>query len=135
MNSKIIKICAISLIFCFLFSFFTFASNEEKEPQPKATYISAYSARIDHGAVTTKVNADLTGTSSVTKVKIKMELQKLSDGVYSTVETWEQTFNSRTGSMEESKITNPFSTYRLKTTFTAYTSSTSETRTYYVYDN
>ena len=81
-----------------------------------------------------KNNKLRSGTSSVTKVKIKMELQKLSDGVYSTVETWEQTFNSKSASMEESKITNPLSTYRLKTTFTAYTSSTSETRVYYAYD-
>lgn len=135
MNSKTIKVSAITLIITFLFSFFAFASDSEKEPQPKTTYISTYTATIDHGTISTTVASEMSGTSSVTKVKIKMELQKLSDGVYSTVETWEQTFNARRGIMEESKVTNPFGTYRLKCTFTAYTSSTSETRTYYAYDN
>lgn len=61
-----------------------------------------------------------------------MELQKLSSGEYSTVETWEQSFSGRSVSMEESKLTNPLSTYRLKETFTAYSGSNSETKTLYV---
>lgn len=134
MKTKILKITAISLIITLIIPFFALASDSEKEVQPKTTYISTYGAVIAHGAVTTTVSADMTGTSSVTKVKIKMELQKLSSGSYSTVETWSQTFTGRSGIMEETKITNPFSTYRLKATFTAYTSSTSETRTAYVYE-
>ncbi len=133
MNTKTVKIAAITLILALMFSVFAVASDTEKEPQPKTTYISSHTENIDKGLISTSVSAEVSCTSSVTSVKIKMELQKLSDGVYSTIETWSQTFTGRSGIMGESKTTNPFSTYRLKVTFTAYTSTTSETRTCYVY--
>lgn len=135
MNIKLIKTTAITLVLISLLSFFSFANDNESEDVSKTTYISSHIENITHGAISTTVTAKVTGTTAVTKVKIKMELQKLSSGTYSTIETWSQTFTARTGSMEESKVTNPFGTYRLKVTFTAYTSSTSETRTAYVYDN
>lgn len=134
MKTKLIKVLAVILVLISLFSFSVIASDFEKEIEPKTTYISSHSERMEQGLVSTDVYARITGTTTVTKVKINMELQKLSDGTYSTVETWTQTFTGRTGTIDDTKATNPLSTYRLKVTFTAYTSSTSETRTYYAYD-
>lgn len=111
----------------------SFADSECKEEASRYTYISTFDGTISHGLISTSVKVEVTGKSSVTKIKVKMELQKLSDGSYSTVETWEQTFYSSEALMEESKLTNPFSTYRLKATVTAYSGSNSESQTFYKY--
>lgn len=135
MKSKFFNVLAISLILIIVFSNFAIALDGDKEIEPKTTYISSHSESIVQGVLSSKVTATIYGNSSVTQVKIKMELQKLSSGSYSTIETWSQTFTGRSGALQESKATNPLSTYRLKVTFTAYTSSTSETRTVYAYDS
>lgn len=135
MKSSIKKLSSIVLIIaviCSSFALMSYANNELIESGEKLTYIDSYKGAIDHGILTTTVTAKIVGKSTVTSVKIKMELQKLSDGDYSTVKTWEQTFSGTYGSMEESKLTNPVSTYRLKATFTAYSGSNSETKTLYV---
>ena len=136
MKSKFVAICSVILVIVVAVSLLsTIVTAEDKinENGVKLTYIDSYSGSIKKGLVSTTIRAQVTGTYSVTKVKIKMELQKLSSGSYSTVETWEQTFNSISGSMEESKLTNPFSTYRLKATVTAYSGSNSESQTFYEY--
>lgn len=117
-----------------VFSVFGIANQCFEKNELRLTYIDNYDGSISKGLLSTTVSADITGKSGVTKVKIKMELQKLSDGSYSTIETWEQTFNSISGSMNESKLTNPLSTYRLKATFTAYSGSNSESKTLFVYE-
>ena len=110
-----------------------YKDGQRAGPGEKLTYIENYSGNIDKGLLSTIVSASITGKSNVTSVKIKLELQKLSGGSYSTVETWEQSFSGRSGSMEESKLTNPLSTYRLKATFTAYGGSNSESKEIYAY--
>lgn len=135
MKSKMKRLSSIVLIIaviCSSFALISYANNEFKESGEKLTYIDSYKGDIDHGILTTTVTAKIVGKSTVTSVKIKMELQKLSSGSYSTIETWEQTFYDSYGSMEKSKLTNPISTYRLKVTFTAYSGSNSETKTLYV---
>lgn len=125
-------IISLSCVFCC-----AFADNSGKEGSPeKATYIFSTTATINSGLVSTKVKGIISCYSTVTSCKIKLELQKQSDGTYSTVETWQQTFTGKTGTLEESKLTSPLSTYRLKATFTAYVGSTAaETKVVYAYDN
>ncbi len=137
MKRMILGICSVSLVVIialFVFSIFGSAEIECEKSGIRLTYIDNYRGSISKGLLSTSVYAEVTGKTGVTKVKIKMELQKLSDGSYSTIETWEQTFNSIEGSMNESKATNPFSTYRLKATVTAYSGSNSESQTFYKYE-
>ncbi len=133
MRSKISTVISLALILVLVFSVYSFGVSVISQPGEKMTYIDSYSGDIIHGVLSTTVKAGINGKASVTSVKIKMELQKLSDGSYSTVETWEQTFSGRNGSMEESKITSPLNTYRLKATVTAYSGSDSESKTFYAY--
>lgn len=103
------------------------ANETDKVSGEKLTYINGCQGQIVKKTLSTNVLATINGKPNVTSVKIKMELQKLTSGSYSTIETWEQTFSGKYGSMEKTKATNPFSTYRLKATFTAYCGSASET--------
>ncbi len=125
----------IAAVFVFtVFSVFGVAENDFEKSGVRLTYIDSYNGSISKGLFSTTVSASIIGKSGVSKVKIKMELQKLSDGSYSTIETWEQTFYTDEGSMSESKSTNPLSSYRLKATVTAYSGSNSESKTFYEYE-
>ncbi len=132
---KIIAVLLCTVAVASALSVFALAAQQEKEISPKLTYLNDYDGIIDHGTLKTVVTVRAQGKSSVTSIKIKAELQKLSSGAYSTVETWEQTFSGTSAFFEESKVTNPFSTYRLKATITAYCGSASETKTIYVYES
>lgn len=107
----------------------------QEENQPKTTYFSSALATIDVGILRTTVTGTVSGVDSVTSIKIKLELQKKSGASYSTIKTWEETFSGHNAMKIESKTTSPLSTYRLKATFTVYTSTSSETRVVYEYDN
>ena len=133
MKSKLKVLISIVLLFFNLFSTIGFTKTASNMPLEKMTYIENYSGNISQGMLSTTVKANIIGKTTVTSVKIKMELQKLSSGDYSTIETWEQTFSGRNGSMEESKVTSPLNTYRLKATVTAYSGSNSESKTFYAY--
>lgn len=133
MKAKITMVISLVMTLFVLFSTFCFGESVANVSSEKMTYIDNYSGDINQGVFSTTVQADIDGKTSVTSVKIKMELQKLSGGDYSTVETWEQTFSGRNGSMEESKVTSPLNTYRLKATVTAYSGSNSESKTFYAY--
>lgn len=132
MKKRLTCLLSVILVVSLLFSIcgiavYSFDNNV------RMTYIDSYYGNINQGLLSTKVKASISGSSSVTSVKIKMELQKLSGGAYSTVATWEQTFSGRSGSMEESKLTSSLSTYRLKATVTAYSGSNSESKEFYAY--
>ena len=58
-------------------------------------------------------------TSTSMSLKIKMELQKLKNGTYTTVETWSASKTGTTLSMSETRLINALSTYRLVVTFHA----------------
>ena len=135
---KFLKVtfCVVTIMMVLLstFSIVGYCGNESKDTGAKMTYINSYSAQLDKGTVSSTSTAKITGKSGVTSVKIKMELQKLSSGTYSTIQTWEQTFSGTSGYMQENKLTSLLSTYRLKVTFTAYSGSASETKTMYVYE-
>ncbi len=135
MRKIMVRLCSILALLALIFSLNSIqvlANNENREPSTKMTYIDLYNATIDKGIISTTVTAKITGKSNVTSIKIKMELQKLTSGTYSTIQTWEQTFSGNTGTMEKSKTTSLLSTYRLKVTFTAYCGTASETKTLYV---
>lgn len=126
---------AFALIALLLFSFgmVAYADDDGAEKLTRMNYIISHSSSITHGTLSSTMKAEAKGNSQVTKIKIKMELQKESGGSYTTVQTWEETFNSRTASKTVSKATSPFSTYRLKTTITAYAGSNTETIYLYAY--
>ncbi len=54
-----------------------------------------------------------------TSLSIKIELQKLESGVYQTIKTWTKTGTGTYLSLEETKIINIFSEYRMRATCTA----------------
>ncbi|MBQ7637825.1 MAG: hypothetical protein IJS90_02875 [Clostridia bacterium] len=68
-------------------------------------------------------------TESNMNISISMELQKFKSGTYDTIKTWNASVYGSNLDMNESRLINIFSTYRLKVTFTAAT----ETITRYAY--
>lgn len=103
--------------------------------QSKSIYISATDASISVDTYLTTVEGYVKGTSDVVRVRIILELQKKTGESYSTIKTWEKTYNAYRATMQKSKLTSPLNTYRLKATFTAYTNTSSETKIVYAYDN
>ncbi len=69
-------------------------------------------------------------TSQVsTSLKITVNLQKLKSGTYETIETWTESGTGKALELEESRLINVFSDYRIKVTCKA----GSETTTIYDY--
>lgn len=54
-----------------------------------------------------------------TSLSIKIELQQLQSGVYQTIKTWTKTGTGNYLSLEETKLINIFSEYRMRATCTA----------------
>lgn len=115
------KVCAIS-------------SADDGGVMPMSSYVDNRIVRLRISGLSAEVSGELNTSSPVIKVTIKLELQKLSSGEYKTVKTWEQTFNGTYGYLEDSAIVNPFSTYRLKGTFTAATATGAELAVSYAYE-
>ena len=135
MRFKRIIVLFLSLVFLInIASLFSSAITADQD-QPKATYIRSVDAIINVGALSTRVEGTIRADSSITSIKITLELQKKSGATYSTIKIWEETFSGHSASKVESKLTSPLSNYRLKATFTVYTSSSSETKTMYAYDS
>lgn len=104
---------------------------EESSIQPRWSYTNLTSAGL---SITTSGTAYCTtmiqGYSNVTKIHIKMTLQKYTVLWWSKVESWEQTFYDVTGEM--SKNTQVGSgRYRVKVEFTVYSGSDYEEITTY----
>ncbi len=133
MKKSIISIL-LALIMTFTIGITVFAAVADNNlVSPCYTYINGTETTFDLGTFSCSATGDICGTGAVTKVKIKLQLQKENDGVWSTVETWEKTFSGISGELSGSTSISPFSTYRLKATYTAYTSSDSESLTAYRY--
>lgn len=98
-------------------------------PEPERfTNISSFECSCYISGITLYASASLKSYGSM-YLHITIELQKLSDGTYSTIKTWT---GSKTGislGMDETKLINIFSTYRIKVTFNA----GGETHTDYAY--
>lgn len=110
------------------------SSADDGGVMPLSSYVDGRTVLLVISGLTAEVSGRLSTTSPVIKVTIKLELQKLSSGEYKTVKTWEQTFNGTYGYLEDSAIVNPFSTYRLKGTFTAATATGAELGVCYDYE-
>ena len=84
----------------------------------KYTNISTISYSLTISGINSTSKASLQAKSSMS-ISIKMELQKLKSGSYSTIKTWTASKTGLALSMEETRLINVLSTYRLKVTFTA----------------
>ena len=116
---------AVSLIMCFMLilscmSVFVSAADDSKEPEPtRFNIISTASCDIVISGINSTSFAVMQ-TATATSLKIKMELQKLKSGTYTTIETWTATrSNGASLVIEEDRLINIFSTYRLRVTFQA----------------
>lgn len=97
-------------------------SGPKKSKQVGSTF-----ATIAFSGTSTTVQGVYSGASTVSKGKITLELQKKSGSSYQTVKKWSKTVTGSSGAYSEKKVINPSATYRLKATFTLYSSSGSQT--------
>ncbi len=118
--SVLLSITIILSVLCLGFT--TFANEpiptSDDETITRYQVIGSHTSGVHISGITAICSAGL-GAKYSTNLSIVMELQKLSSGSYSTIKTWS---TSRTGTsveLEGRKTINIFSTYRLKTTFTA----------------
>ena len=129
MKKRLTKILSVILAVVAVFSFHSVAfAEEETTPETEIiieeyTTIGGTSSGITISGVTATCAASLTAKKS-TSLKIKMELQKKKSGSYETIKTWTATKTGTTLVTEQKKTINVLSTYRLKTTFTAGSEST-----------
>ncbi len=110
------------------------SSADDGGVMPMSSYVDNRIVRLRISGLSATVSGELSTVPPVIKITIKLELQKLSSGEYKTVKTWEETFNSTYAYLEDSAIVNPFSTYRLKGTFTAATATGAELAVCYAYE-
>lgn len=134
MKKSVISIL-LALVLVFTVAITAFAAiADDNLVSPCYTYIGSTDTSFTVNTFSCTATGDICGMGAVTKVNIKLQLQKENDGVWSTVETWEKTFNGVSGGLEGSATISPFSNYRLKAVYTAYTSSDSETLVAYRYE-
>ncbi len=135
MKKKIIFSLLLAIALSYCLSIFSYAKSiSDNQYEVLSMYVNKYSGSFSTSGVTCDMYASINGTPNVTKVNIKLELQKKKDGEYSTVGTWEETYNSTAGKFTKSKAISPWGEYRLKATVTAYVGSKSESITFYRYD-
>ena len=87
--------------------------------------ISKCSCSCYISGITLNASAILNAKSSMS-LSIKIEVQKLKSGAYSTVETWTASKTGTSLSLNDHRTINVFSTYRIKVTFTAGGESTTK---------
>lgn len=134
MKKSVISIL-LALVMVFTVAITAFAAiADDNLVSPCYTYIGDTDTTFTVNTFSCTCTGDITGLPSVTKVNVKLQLQKENDGVWSTVETWEKTSNTNSAILEGSATISPFSNYRLKAVYTAYTSSDSETLVAYRYE-
>lgn len=98
-------------------------TSSEDEIVNRYVYINSTYCNLSISGLTASCTSRVTAKSSKA-LSIKMELQKKSSGVYSTISTWNASKTGTTLSLSKTKTINPLSTYRLKVTFTAGSEST-----------
>lgn len=120
-NLKSKKILCVIFAIISLFNICTpvcAASSAGDEIQPLYAVIDNTTSSISISGIKATCKASVTASYS-TSLKITMELQKEKSSGYETVETWTKSGTGTYLSDNQSKTINIFSTYRLKTTFTA----------------
>lgn len=110
------------------------AIAEDNTVSPRMTYISEAGLSFAPATFSCDIVGDILGYDNVTKVYIKLELQKKVDGLYTTVSQWSDQANGNYLVLSAEDSINPLKTYRVKATFTAYSGSQSETKVLYKYE-
>lgn len=133
MSNIIKKSLSVVLIFTMLFSVFAINSSattveEENTIMPRFSTISAVATSFTISGLTSTSSVSLSAKYS-TSLYIKIELQKEKSTGYETIETWTKSGTGTHLGLEEDRLINIFSDYRIKVTCTA----GSETYTKYDY--
>ena len=127
-NSFLSILLSVILVLCStVYPVFAFdMSNENLETYqvtPRYTTISNIQARFSIDGLTATTTATLVSLYS-TNLKIVVELQKNKSTGYETIETWTKTGSGTLLSIEESRLINILSDYRVRITYTAGSEST-----------
>ena len=129
------KITSIILILTMMLSLFAFnfsssaATVEEEYPiMPCYTTINSINTSFSISGINATACVTLTAQYS-TSLYIKIELQKEYSTGYETLETWEKSGTGRVMTLEEDRLINIFSDYRIYVTCKA----GSETKTFFDY--
>lgn len=111
------KVVSVLLCLIFIFSCAQMIASAE-DAVPYYQNISSNSCSLRISGINSTSSANLIAARSMS-LSIKMELQKVKSGTYTTIETWSSSKTGVTISMEETRLINMLATYRLKVTFTA----------------
>lgn len=98
-------------------------NNDDGKVELMFTTINTVQSNLVISGIKATCIAKMTSKKSTT-LKIKMEFQKKKSSGYETVETWTASKTGNTLLLSESRNINIFCDYRLKTTFTAGSEST-----------
>ena len=124
-NVKRIVCLLMSLLLLCPLNLVVFADSTDGENivQPRFTYANNTSTSLNITTTgTAYCTVDVQGYSNVTKVYIKMTLQKYTVLWWSKVESWEATFNDVTGYISETTQVGS-GRYRVKVEITVYSGS------------
>lgn len=133
MSNIVKKSVSILLIITMMFSIFVVNSSastadDENTVTPRFTTISSVATSFTISGLNSTSYVALTAKTS-TSLYIKIELQKEKSTGYETIETWTKSGTGMVLTLEETRLINVFSDYRIKVTCTA----GSETYTKYDY--
>lgn len=123
MKKVLKKSVSVVLIFTMLFSVFAINATaveveEENQIMPRWSTISTITTSFVISGLNSTSTVALTSQYS-TSLYIKIELQKEKSSGYETLETWTKSGTGVSLSLEEKRLINVFSDYRIKVTCTA----------------
>lgn len=108
----VVILCVMLLFLCF--QVITFANTASV----MTTNIESTISDLSISGINSTSYAKLIVAKSMS-LSIKMELQKLKSGTYTTIETWNASKTGISLSMSETRLINVLANYRLKVTFKA----------------
>lgn len=111
---KMIALILCLLVLCSSVMIYAFAETASVQN----TNITLNSCQLSISGINSNMSATMKTNTSMS-LSIKMELQKLKSGTYTTIETWNASKTGASLSMSETRLINVLSTYRLKVTFKA----------------
>ena len=123
MTKAIKKSVSILLVLTMLFSSFAIMSSaavveDDYDVMPCFTTISSVSTAFTISGLNSTSSVLLVAKTS-TSLYIKIELQKEKSSGYETIETWTKSGTGVSLGLEETRLINVFSDYRIKVTCTA----------------
>jgi hypothetical protein len=123
MSNVIKKSLSVVLILTMLFSVFVINSSatsveEENTIMPRFSVIQSVATSFTISGLNSTSSVSLSAKYS-TSLYIKIELQKEKSTGYETIETWTKSGTGTVIALEEDRLINIFSDYRIKVTCTA----------------